>query len=324
MVQTGRMAGDRQVYPGMGAVVSLFRGYDAGYKGLVPPYIVLTELQGRFSEAGFLGIRYKPFATGGDPAQTALPGRRRGGPGHLRPAAARPPRTAGEAQHPGPRGGRRRPPGRAPRRRQSGLRPDPRRCRQSVRPRRKRKTTLRDRYGRNTFGQSCLLARRLVERGVPYVTINNKGWDTHKENFQAMRRKLPELDKGLATLLAGPGRARPAGAAPSSGAAASSAARPRCSGKRPGTAGAGIMARCFRRWWPAAASRAATSSARPTPRAKTSRIGPSIPATCWAACTNCWASTPRPPCRIRWAWRPTSPPPPAEGVPSAGRLREIM
>ena len=40
-----------------------------GTQGLIPPYIVLTELQGRFSEAGFLGSRYKPFATGGDPAQ---------------------------------------------------------------------------------------------------------------------------------------------------------------------------------------------------------------------------------------------------------------
>ncbi len=63
------------------------------------------------------------------------------------------------------------------------------------------KDELRERYGRNTFGQSCLVARRLVERGVPYVTINYKGWDTHKQHFQIMRRKLPELDKGLATLL---------------------------------------------------------------------------------------------------------------------------
>src|SRR2546430_995146 len=38
---------------------------------------------------------------------------------------------------------------------------------------------LRDRYGRNTFGQSCLLARRLVERGVCFVTVNNGGWDHH-------------------------------------------------------------------------------------------------------------------------------------------------
>jgi uncharacterized protein (DUF1501 family) len=53
-----------------------------------------------------------------------------------------------------------------------------------------------------TFGQSCLVARRLVERGVPYVTINYQGgWDTHKQNFQVMRQRLPQLDKGLATLL---------------------------------------------------------------------------------------------------------------------------
>ena len=64
------------------------------------------------------------------------------------------------------------------------------------------KPDLRDRYGRTTFGQSCLVARRLVERGVPYVTINYRGdWDSHKQNFQVMRRRLPELDKGLATLI---------------------------------------------------------------------------------------------------------------------------
>jgi uncharacterized protein (DUF1501 family) len=63
------------------------------------------------------------------------------------------------------------------------------------------KDELRERYGRNTFGQSCLAARRLVERGVPYVTINYKGWDTHKQHFQIMRRKLPEMDKGMSALL---------------------------------------------------------------------------------------------------------------------------
>ena len=45
------------------------------------------------------------------------------------------------------------------------------------------KDALRDRYGRNQFGQSCLLARRLVEAGVPFITINDGGWDTHKQNF---------------------------------------------------------------------------------------------------------------------------------------------
>ena len=45
------------------------------------------------------------------------------------------------------------------------------------------------------------MARRLVERGVPFVTINYGGWDTHKQHFPTMNRKLPEMDKGLATLL---------------------------------------------------------------------------------------------------------------------------
>ena len=45
------------------------------------------------------------------------------------------------------------------------------------------------------------MARRLVEEGVPYVTINYQGWDTHKQHFQIMDRKLPELDQGLSTLL---------------------------------------------------------------------------------------------------------------------------
>jgi len=71
IVQTGREPG-RLVYPCAGAVVSLFKGYEHGYKGVVPPYIVLTQPQGRFSEAGFLGPLYKPFATGGDPNQTRV------------------------------------------------------------------------------------------------------------------------------------------------------------------------------------------------------------------------------------------------------------
>ncbi|MFV2070305.1 MAG: DUF1501 domain-containing protein, partial [Pirellulales bacterium] len=67
VVQTGRESDDRLVYPSVGAITSFFKGYGAGYQGLIPPYIVLTEPQGRFSEAGFLGSRHKPFATGGDP-----------------------------------------------------------------------------------------------------------------------------------------------------------------------------------------------------------------------------------------------------------------
>jgi Protein of unknown function (DUF1501) len=60
---------------------------------------------------------------------------------------------------------------------------------------------LRDRYGRNTFGQSCLLARRLVERGVRFVTVNYGGWDHHARIWDSLNRKLPEFDQGLSALL---------------------------------------------------------------------------------------------------------------------------
>jgi uncharacterized protein (DUF1501 family) len=60
---------------------------------------------------------------------------------------------------------------------------------------------LRDRYGRTTFGQSCLLARRLVENGVRFVTVNFGGWDHHGKIFPGLQKKLPEFDAGLATLI---------------------------------------------------------------------------------------------------------------------------
>lgn len=200
-VQTGRASGGRDVFPGVGAVVSLLKGYDAGYKGLLPPYIVLTELQGRFSESGFLGSRYKPFATGGDPAAArfAVEGVVAAGLSDERQRARRDLlRRLNTLEH--------------------SLRTgDPRlaalgQCEADayemilgdagkVFDLSQEKDELRDRYGRNTFGQSCLMARKLVERGVPYVTINYKGWDTHKQHFQIMRRKLPEFDRGLAVLL---------------------------------------------------------------------------------------------------------------------------
>jgi hypothetical protein len=193
IVQTGRKPGGGQVYPSVGAVVSLFKGCDAGYKGLIPPYIVLTTPQGRFSEAGFLGSRYKPFATGGDPRQT--------------PFVVEGVVAQGITDQ------------RQKDRRQffhklntlgNSLKDNPQlaeleECEKQaydlilgdagkVFDLSGEKKELREQYGLTTFGQSCLVARRLVERGVPYVTINSRGWDTHKQHFQAMRQKLPDLD----------------------------------------------------------------------------------------------------------------------------------
>ncbi|MBX3401545.1 MAG: DUF1501 domain-containing protein [Gemmataceae bacterium] len=60
---------------------------------------------------------------------------------------------------------------------------------------------LRDRYGRTTAGQSLLLARRLVEAGVRFVTVNYAGWDHHGKIFEGLDKKLPEFDRGISALV---------------------------------------------------------------------------------------------------------------------------
>jgi hypothetical protein len=60
----------------------------------------------------------------------------------------------------------------------------------------------RDLYGRSNLGQSMLLARRLIEAGVTFVTVNAGGWDTHANNFEALKKqKLPQFDLAWSGLL---------------------------------------------------------------------------------------------------------------------------
>lgn len=63
-------------------------------------------------------------------------------------------------------------------------------------------TKLRDAYGRNRFGQNCLLARRLIESGVRFVTVTDPSWDTHQNNFKSLKdSRMPPVDQGLPQLL---------------------------------------------------------------------------------------------------------------------------
>lgn len=199
ITQTGHAPG-RLVYPCAGAVVSKFFGVDAGYKGIVPPYIVLNQPQGRFSEAGLLGEKYKPFATGGDPAKKPFVVEgivakgisdkrqlsRRGLLGALDLFGKSNPDHPLLKQHDGS----------VAEAYEMIFGPA-----KELFDLEKEDAKLRERYGMNTFGQNCLMARRLVEKGVPYVTINYKGWDTHKGHFGIMNQKLPEMDAAMATLL---------------------------------------------------------------------------------------------------------------------------
>ena len=200
LMQTGHMPGERLAYPSVGAVFALFKSEQ--YQGMIPPYVVLTRAQGRFSEEGFLGPKFKPFATGGDPNATRFEvegviargitdDRQKG-----RRALLEKMNTLGAAMAASP---------------ELQAAEETKKAAyelilgsgKEVFDLDKEKPELRDRYGRHTFGQECLVARRLVESGVPYVVINYPGgWDTHSRHFETMRRQCPQLDQGLAALLA--------------------------------------------------------------------------------------------------------------------------
>jgi len=200
LMQTGHQPGGRLAFPSVGAIFSFFKKDQ--YNGLLPPYIVMLQAAGRFSEEGFLGPAYKPFATGGDPnadrfevqgiVNRGITDARQKARRELLEktnllgytVAALPEMEAidqakekayglilGEGKE------------------VFNLANEP--------------NGLRDRYGRNTFGQECLAARRMGEAGVPYITISFPGgWDTHSNHFATMQRQCPALDQGLATLLA--------------------------------------------------------------------------------------------------------------------------
>ncbi|RPI96321.1 MAG: DUF1501 domain-containing protein [Chloroflexi bacterium] len=199
LMQTAHAPGERLAYPSMGAVFAWFKSKD--YQGLIPPYVVLTQPQGRVSEEGFLGPTCKPFATGGDPnaARFQVEGLTPKGVSEERQKARSALRdklnTMAEAMAASPQVA-----ASAEARKQAYdliLGPGRQVFDLSL-----EKPELRDRYGRHTFGQDCLAARRMVESGIPYIVINYPaGWDTHTDHFPTMRRQCPQLDQGLAMLL---------------------------------------------------------------------------------------------------------------------------
>ena len=200
LMQTGRLPGGGVVCPAIGAVISLAR--KGGYSGDLPPYVILTRAKGRFSEVGFLGDAAAPLVTGGRPnsPRFAVDGivppegitakmtqerfdllaqldtwRPEGGPN----AAAAQAFDAAGAE------ARRISEGDAAK--VFDLAQEP--------------AEVRDAYGRTEIGQSLLAARRLVEYGVPYITVNSPGWDSHKRHFETMKRRSNETDKAVAAFL---------------------------------------------------------------------------------------------------------------------------
>ena len=189
---TGDTSGGAIVYPSFGAVISYMK--KDTYKGVLPCYISVTSANSRFNEGGFLGNEYKSFDTGGKPASdeyevegivNKFVNKERlnkrmdllnNFEGSLNKKELDSLRATnmefiwGESRE--------------------------------VFNLNHEADSVRQRYGNSRLGQSCLVARRLVEAGVPFVNVRTTGWDTHKKHFQKMNSMLPDLDKAVSALLA--------------------------------------------------------------------------------------------------------------------------
>jgi hypothetical protein len=198
IMQTCTMPGEL-MYPSMGAVVA-YKKYEAGYRGL-PPYMAISSPLGRFTESGFLGTDYRVFATGGDPNQDQIRVEGLVMPSGVTPerfkdrrsllqsvdALADATQTTKELQEIDSFQGRA----------YDMIQSEANKAFNMA----EEKPEVRERYGRNRMGQSFLLARRLVEAGVPFITVNWGGWDTHRDNFGRMKDLLPPLDQAFSALL---------------------------------------------------------------------------------------------------------------------------
>lgn len=195
---TGNVPARGTVNPSYGSVV--FREW--GYQGSLPPYIAVPT-GGRYAQAGFMGGMYKPFAIGADPNRDGFQVSSLKLPSGL---------TVERLQN------RRKWLGAVDTLKQRLDDNDDlqvldefyQRSYDMISAPEASKAfdlstedkKLREGYGRNTLGQSCLLARRLVESGVSFVHVERGGWDTHSRNFETLSgSRLPELDQAFSALL---------------------------------------------------------------------------------------------------------------------------
>jgi len=193
------------VYPGHGSVVAKVREAN---RGTLPPHVAVPEAP-LFSTSGYLTPAYDPFAVMGDPSAPSFRVRDLTPPDRLTLDRLRRRREMVEALDGFATDGAETPLS-ASRDRFTDQAYDlltstaaQAAFRISDEP-----DAMRDSYGRTPIGQSCLLARRLVEAGVSFVTVNDRGpgqlgWDTHQQNFSRLRETLaPRLDQALGALLA--------------------------------------------------------------------------------------------------------------------------
>jgi hypothetical protein len=199
-VLSGRFGSPFGDYPAMGAVVA----HETGFSGIVPPYVAVPKnpsFTWELGKSAWLGGRFESFKCG-NPNDAAFQVRDLSQPASITPAMLDRRKSLLEAvdhlsshikgsdqiatyDEFGQKAA------------EMVLSPKA----QAAFDVSREDAKLRDEYGRNEFGQSCLMARRLVESGVRFVTVNYGGWDHHKDIFKGLDKKVPEFDRGFSTLI---------------------------------------------------------------------------------------------------------------------------
>jgi uncharacterized protein (DUF1501 family) len=202
LMQTGNRQIPSLEYPDYGAVISNERTSPRG----IPPYVLFPSMgsNSAVASAGYLGVAHGPFTALGDPNARDFSVRALATPEGLtaeqfeaRMKLLNRVDTAFRGADPGSQD-------------LEGMDRAYQQAFEILRSPAVRKAfdiqaepaSVRDRYGRTTFGQACLLARRLVQAGTRCITLYSGGWDTHQFNFRDLKSKLlPTWDAGVAALL---------------------------------------------------------------------------------------------------------------------------
>jgi hypothetical protein len=195
---TGYKPSPALVFPSFGSVVS----HEYGPRNNLPPYVSVPSMPNEFAGTGYLSSSYGPFSLGGDPANagfkvqdlnltngvdTARFERRRSALDAVNSYFADKQKSDSIAAM-----------DTFYQRAYSLISSDKAREAFNIEA---EDAAMRDRYGRNAAGQRLLMARRLVESGVRFVTVTYGGWDMHNQIAAGMRRDMPPLDQALAALI---------------------------------------------------------------------------------------------------------------------------
>ncbi len=201
---TGYRPSPALVYPSYGSVVAKVR---EAARGALPPYVAVPDAP-IFASSGYLTPAYDPFAVVADPNAESFRVQNLSPPDRLTLDRLRRRRDMvrklDEFAHDVPGTDLTSSRDQFAERAYSLLTSS---AAQSAFRMNEESNTVREKYGRTTAGQSCLLARRLVEAGVSFVTFNDRGpgplgWDTHAQNFPTIKNNLaPPLDQGVAALV---------------------------------------------------------------------------------------------------------------------------